>query len=444
VVVNSTGTGLTVSPVAFPGPTGPFLSLGGGTVTGPTTFSNAGTGLTVSNNALVGGTLGVTGAATVGGTLNVGTLMNVGVGAASGSDFVILGPTGNKIRLVPQGNKTIELYGKATAQGLNVNPITFPIDPSTHTVVPVTIIETIVGGTFQDAGVTSWNSITVASDTGTATGAKAILTDLGLVHNFGGAGFQGGRQPLTISMVQQGPVAGTPGVFANIITGLGIGITLNNTFGGAGVTPTTSAGFVSLINPYLVFASGFTNGGGGSITEMDYSRQAGSSFVDFIGLFMTTGDPLDAVQGARDDFGMAFGRASVAGTNLGLKAQFSTGASSGYSGVATNGALWVLTPNLGIGTITVDKGLSWANGTFTTSAIETPGFLLDGSGNVKGLTFRVGSNQVVGARQTGWTAMTGTPNIAAVYDTSTVTLAQLAGRVMALQVGLTTHGLIGT
>jgi hypothetical protein len=39
--------------------------------------------------------------------------------------------------------------------------------------------------------------------------------------------------------------------------------------------------------------------------------------------------------------------------------------------------------------------------------------------------------------------MTGTANENTVYDTATVTLAQLAGRVMALQAALTTHGLIG-
>lgn len=52
--------------------------------------------------------------------------------------------------------------------------------------------------------------------------------------------------------------------------------------------------------------------------------------------------------------------------------------------------------------------------------------------------------QVVGPRNTGWTAMTGTPDKASTFDTSTVTLAQLAGRVMSLQAMLTTHGLAGT
>jgi len=70
----------------------------------------------------------------------------------------------------------------------------------------------------------------------------------------------------------------------------------------------------------------------------------------------------------------------------------------------------------------------------------------DGAGLnlVTAKVFKINSVQVLGARDTGWAAMTGTTNKATVYDTSTVTLAQLAGRVMALQAALTTHGAIGT
>ena len=57
--------------------------------------------------------------------------------------------------------------------------------------------------------------------------------------------------------------------------------------------------------------------------------------------------------------------------------------------------------------------------------------------------FRVSTLKVVGARDTGWTAMTGTSNKNTSYDTATVTTAQLAGRVMAMQAALTTHGLLG-
>jgi hypothetical protein len=55
----------------------------------------------------------------------------------------------------------------------------------------------------------------------------------------------------------------------------------------------------------------------------------------------------------------------------------------------------------------------------------------------------VGVDQVVGARDTGWSAMTGTSDKASVFDTSSVTLSQLASRVLSMQVALTNHGLLG-
>lgn len=57
--------------------------------------------------------------------------------------------------------------------------------------------------------------------------------------------------------------------------------------------------------------------------------------------------------------------------------------------------------------------------------------------------YSISGNQVVSARQTGWSAFTGTTNIGTVYATGTITLVQLAQRVAAIQAALTTHGLIG-
>lgn len=57
--------------------------------------------------------------------------------------------------------------------------------------------------------------------------------------------------------------------------------------------------------------------------------------------------------------------------------------------------------------------------------------------------FAVAGLQVVGTRKTGWTVATGTAS-RATFDTATVTLAQLAGRVMAMEQDMISHGLIGT
>lgn len=63
-----------------------------------------------------------------------------------------------------------------------------------------------------------------------------------------------------------------------------------------------------------------------------------------------------------------------------------------------------------------------------------------------GSTTAINANgtKVLGLQQSGYTnAWTGALNRATAYDVATVTLAQLAGRVAALQADVTTHGLIG-
>lgn len=62
-----------------------------------------------------------------------------------------------------------------------------------------------------------------------------------------------------------------------------------------------------------------------------------------------------------------------------------------------------------------------------------------------GSTVVVNANglKVIGLRQQSYTAWTGTVNRVTAFDQSTVTLAQLAQRVAALQTDLETHGLIG-
>ena len=68
----------------------------------------------------------------------------------------------------------------------------------------------------------------------------------------------------------------------------------------------------------------------------------------------------------------------------------------------------------------------------------------DHVGLASGKYFSIGANQILSARDTGWTAFSGSASDkATAYDTATITLAQLAGRVRAIQIALTTHGIIG-
>jgi hypothetical protein len=81
---------------------------------------------------------------------------------------------------------------------------------------------------------------------------------------------------------------------------------------------------------------------------------------------------------------------------------------------------------------------------FVASDGSTTNASLDNSGNFNTIgSYRVSGTKVLGARDIGWTAMTGTSDRGTAFDAATVTLTQLASRVKAIQVALTTHGLIG-
>ena len=96
-------------------------------------------------------------------------------------------------------------------------------------------------------------------------------------------------------------------------------------------------------------------------------------------------------------------------------------------------------------TVTTAYGMYVEDPTAGTNATITNNYAAGFGGNVNIVTgeLRQGGVKVVGARDTGWTAFTNTTNKATSYDTSTVTLQQLAERVAAIQAALTTHGLIG-
>lgn len=88
----------------------------------------------------------------------------------------------------------------------------------------------------------------------------------------------------------------------------------------------------------------------------------------------------------------------------------------------------------GGGTITVDGDTLPATGQWTNA-----GYYAGANG------YSVNGLKIIGARDTGWAAMTGTANKNSVYDVASVTLPQLAGRVKSIQDLLnSTHGLGGT
>lgn len=279
--------------------------------------------------------------------------------------------------------------GGISARGVIINPIAFPI--SGGFAAQVFSTSTAMSGIITGNGTNGWNSINVASDNLAMSGVSPALTDLQINHNFGGASWSGARVGMQINFLQTADInLGAGGGLAGAVGGIGAGVTLNHTFGGTGLTRSTAAGAGTAMNPYFVMASGYTNGGGGSGMEVDVSGRAGATFISKSGIAIVL-DGVDAVQGVLNDTAFVFANQAIQGIGRGWKALISTGVFNGYFPVATDGAFWVIAPNATGDTLVVNKGLSWANGTFTTSAIETPGFVLDGSGNITSPSISNGS-----------------------------------------------------
>lgn len=174
--------------------------------------------------------------------------------------------------------------------------------------------------------------------------------------------------------------------------------------------------------------------------EIDVSVASGASTYSKIGLAIVL-LANDAVQGAVHDYGISIQSQVGQSSGVGFRTGLVFGGNGGF-GVASTGTL--IGATAGVGALQAGIGVDWSGVTFSGFSLKMPGFTVDGSGNITATSYKVGANQVVGARDTGWTAMTGTPDKATTYATSTVTLAQLAGRVAELQAILTAHGLIGT
>ena len=279
--------------------------------------------------------------------------------------------TGN---LAVTGTQAITGKLSTTRQDLIPGTTTFDVNGNPN---PALNINTNLAGSTTGTGIVGWNRITVNADAMSMSTHSAIGTDFHIVHNFGGAGFKGSRLGQLISLSQVGPVAGTPGAFENIISGQQLSVTLNNPFGGSGVTPSTAAGFATCLNPFLSFGAGFTNAGGGSGMEINIQPAAGSSFMDLAGILLVrTG--LGTAQAAREDNAIAVSSGFVATAGQGWKRALSIGTLSGQwpldPGGTIIGAASALNPR------NAAFGIDWSNVTFSGGFLKGPSFLVDGAG----------------------------------------------------------------
>lgn len=272
------------------------------------------------------------------------------------------------------------LSGPMTGTFVNLFPGTTQFSGS-GTVVPALNLNTNLSGTQTAAGFWGWNSIVVNQDLLNATGAGGGINDLSIVHNFGGAGFSGDRVGLFVVLTQTGAIAGTPGGFANVPVAAQLSMTLSNSFGGTGTTPSTATGNATCLNPYLVFTSGATNLGGGSGAEFDFSFRAGSSFMDINGILFLQ-DALSTVQGARDNIVLSFANAFTQTAGRGWKTSlFGVGTSSGFFPLDPLASIFTFnTPG---GTMHLASFMDASGVTFSSTFMKFPGGSIDAGGVVR-------------------------------------------------------------
>eukprot|EP01080_Neovahlkampfia_damariscottae_P009817 gene9817-biopygen63 len=149
---------------------------------------------------------------------------------------------------------------------------------------------------------------------------------------------------------------------------------------------------------------------------------------------------------------VGFSTASSTGAKIYVKGNiYSTGNVRQTNAIISN-----TTNQLTLGTtntVTITSPAPSASRTYTIPDIGGNGtFVLTAStgvttfGNTVSITgsgvLGISGLQVVGARKTGYSSWTGTANRATNYNTATITLEQLAERLMSLQFDMQSHGLI--
>jgi len=407
-----------------------------------------GTGGAWANHVRLAGDT-MTGALGVAGSAN--TITVAGSAAAAPATLAASGTDSNiSIRINPKGTGgQVQLW--RTVIGDNANSQGVFDGSSSLTVKGNSTLTTTIAPVFQSnaslagkltTGNTFVNAISITDNVNTSSHSAKALYGLYVDHHVGSSGtWTGGRTGILSGMtLASAPAAGgvAPGSFFNAVIGTS---QCSVNLGGTG-TSAQSAGSLEG-GVFQAFATGtatFLH----QVTGMTASASVGGS---------ASAQFVMAIQIATGDGG---GSASYAGITMGADTAdvpfrhgiaFGDPITVGWPIDITGTMIGTMRPTPAVGDPApprvADFGVDFSDVTFGTAFLKSVGFLVDPVGNTTVLTVKVGANQVVGARDTGWAAMTGTPNKAAVYDTASVTLPQLAGRVAQLQAALTTHGLLG-
>ena len=146
----------------------------------------------------------------------------------------------------------------------------------------------------------------------------------------------------------------------------------NGTFG-------AEKGLLYGINPVAHLGPSATRWNSLITDEHDISADSGSSVLIKLGMQIVALST-DAVQGSLDDAGLSFNNQYAQGSGAGWKYGIMFGRNGGFFPMVSTGTL--IGAATQSGTKYVAHGIDWSSVTFSSDALKTPGFVVDGSGNI--------------------------------------------------------------
>ena len=237
--------------------------LSSNTFTGASTFSASGTALVVTNNATIGGTLGVTGVVT-GGTYNSQTISSAA--NFTGSLTIASGFTVTTGAVSITGTSGALALSGLSASSINTGANALTITSSNFNITSTGLNSTAIGTTMASTAafttLTSTAATTLASASGNViignSGGTLQLISTGL--NVSTAGALTGVTSIAASAgyTQSGTSANTfTGATTFSATGLALAVTNNATVGGTlGITGTTTAAAINASGAYTQTGTG--------------------------------------------------------------------------------------------------------------------------------------------------------------------------------------------
>lgn len=386
-----------------------FLPLLGGTVTGATTFSSgANPGLTVSNNAVIGGTLGVTGAVTAPNfSAAVGANLIVSPGGNTktitfGDPVYGIGTMGTMTMGVGSAAASMVWNGTLQSQFFRTPGFTYTLSGSSGSPAPIVGVNANWTGTFT-GGSFFPNIFATASDTVDAsTGGIGGYGTVNISHNYG-TGSKGGRTPLIVGLTQTGPRTGDTSSQQMSAVNLWIQTAFNS--GGTGFG-TSSAGSYYGANPQILLHSGATFYSLVNVFgEGDYAIEAGASADKFVGrslIGLATHAVAANAYNIADVVANQIGAASTldGGYIFGADdAQWPMASVATLAGTRLQGAAGALNRAFALPPQLATYGVDWQKVNFSQQSggsFRGPGFLADGVGQVT-----AGNRLLMGTTSTG-------------------------------------------